>query len=493
MRYLFAASALSFLFFASTASAATLTVGPNGMYPAPCAAFAKAAAGDTIEIDAAGTYSGDVCSIKVDNLTIKGVGGRPKIDAAGKVQMVNGKAIWVITANNTLIENVELSGATVEDQNGAGIRQEGKNLTVRNTYFHDNEDGILAGDNDGSTIIVEGCEFANNGFGDGYSHNLYINHVDKLVFQYNYSHDCKEGHLLKSRARENYVLYNRLTEQGGSGSYEIDLPSGGKSYIIGNLVQQGPSSNNPSLVAYGEEPNGINPILELFVVNNTFVNEKANGTFLNIGGGVSTPVVVTNNIFRGPGTVISQGNAMLKGNFTDMDGDPMFVNQGGFDYHLQDASPCKDKGVDPGSGSGMSLAPTEQYVHPSSHEGRMAVGAIDIGAYEIGGGVGGSSGSGGAGGSSAGGSSPGGSDTGGSSAGGSSAGGSSPGGSNAGGTDAGSAGDGGGGDGGSSGGCDCRTSSDAGSGGAAAGLLMGLSLLARRRAAAPSRRRRRAA
>ena len=467
------ASSLSLLFVASAASAATLQVGPGKPYAAPCAAIKAAAAGDTIEIDAAGTYQGDVCYWATDNLTIKGVNGRPKIDAAGQNQ--GGKAIWVIGGQNTLIDNVELTGATVPDQNGAGIRQEGKNLTVKNTYFHDNEDGILAGDVDGSEIIVDSCEFANNGFGDGYSHNLYINHVAKFVFIYNYTHDCKEGHLVKSRAAENYILYNRITEENGTGSYEINLPNGGKSYVIGNLVQQGPSTHNPAMLSYGEEGmNAKNPSLELFVVNNTFVNDKGNGTFLQIGNAVSTPVVVTNNIFKGAGTLTSQATAVLDGNFTDADGDPMLVNAAAFDYHLQDASPCKDKGVDPGMGAGMPLDPVAQYVHPEGHEGRMTVGTIDIGAYEIGGATGGGGTGGGSGGTSTGGS------TGGNGTGGTTNTGGS-GGTNSGGN-GGNGGSGAGNSGGDSGGCGCRTAGTSSeSNMAVLALVAGLAIASRRR------------
>lgn len=457
---------LSFLVASSAASAATLQVGPGKTYATPCDAIAAAAAGDTIEVDAAGTYSGDVCYWATDNLTIQGVDGRPKIDAAGQNQ--GGKAIWVIGGANTVIDNVELTGATVPDQNGAGIRQEGKNLTVRNTYFHDNEDGILAGDVDGSEILIEGCEFANNGFGDGYSHNLYINHVAKFTFQHNYTHDCKEGHLIKSRAAENYILYNRVTEENGTGSYEIDLPNGGKSYVIGNLVQQGPSTHNPAMLTFAEEgTNPKNPSLELFVVNNTFVNDKGSGTFIQIGGDVAMPVIVTNNIFKGGGTIISQATATLTGNFTDADGDPMLVNPAAFDYHLQEGSPCKDKGVDPGSGAGMGLTPSRQYVHPASDEGRMSVGTIDVGAYEIGGATGGSGGAGGSGGTTASGGSGGNGNNGG-------------GGAGAGGS--GGIGNDGTGPAEDTGSCGCRAAGQSGApGGLVAGLLLGLAAIAARR------------
>jgi hypothetical protein len=120
-----------------------LQVGHGARYETPCKAFKDAQSGDVIEIDASGSYDWDVCRILANNLTIRGINGRAKIDAAGRDS--EGKAIWVIGGNNTIIDNIELSGCRVRDKNGAGIRQEGANLTLRNCYFHDNEDAILSG------------------------------------------------------------------------------------------------------------------------------------------------------------------------------------------------------------------------------------------------------------------------------------------------------------------------------------------------------------
>ena len=47
---------LLFVMFASLATAAVLTVGPNQKYETPCLAISAASAGDTIQIDASGTY-----------------------------------------------------------------------------------------------------------------------------------------------------------------------------------------------------------------------------------------------------------------------------------------------------------------------------------------------------------------------------------------------------------------------------------------------------
>ncbi len=402
---------------AGAASAATRSVGPGKTYAKPCAAFAAASDGDTIQIDASGSYDGDVCAITRNNLVITGVGGLAHIDAAG--QSSGGKAIWVIQGNNTTVKYIEFSGATVVDQNGAGIRQEGTNLTVSHCSFHDNEDGILAGDDANSTITIEYTEFNHNGYGDGLSHNLYINHVKKFVFQYNWSHRAKVGHLLKSRAAETDVLYNRLTgESDGTESYEIDIPNGGKAYVIGNLVEQGAQTGNSTMLAYQEEgTNAANPDHELFVVNNTFVNDRGSGTFVNVGGSVTTPAVIKNNIFQGGGTITNQGSATQANN--ESGGTTCLVNAASFDYHLVAGSPCVDAGANPGSGGGMSLTPTYQYVQPTAREGRTTVGTIDIGAYELGGGTAGSGGAGGAGTGGAAGSGTGGSGTGGAATGGS--------------------------------------------------------------------------
>ena len=152
-RSLASGAAFLFLFAASSSLfAAIRQVGPGKTYATPCAAVAAAASGDIIEIDAAGNYAGNVCAISKSGLTLRGVGGRAKIDAAGNSS--GGKGIWVISGSNTVVENIEFLNAKVVDKNGAGIRQEGANLTVRNCYFHDNENGILAGDNAASTITI---------------------------------------------------------------------------------------------------------------------------------------------------------------------------------------------------------------------------------------------------------------------------------------------------------------------------------------------------
>jgi hypothetical protein len=361
------------------AEAAILQVGPDKPYTAPCAAIAAAAPGDIIEIDA-GLYLGDVCAWHTDNLTLRGVNGRAHLDAHG--QNAQGKGIWVPYGANTVIENIEFSGAKVPDHNGAGVRASGVNWTVRNCYFHDNEEGILESNITGSNVLIEFTEFDHNGFRDGQSHNVYIGHVASLTFRFNYSHNAIVGHLLKTRAAANYILYNRLTEEDGTGSYETNVPNGGTTYFIGNLIQQGPKTQNSTLLSYLEEgTNAANPGQDLYVVNNSFVNQRPDGgTFVYVRPAGLVPPVITNNIFFGPGTLTNRSDAVLT---TNLAGDPLFVDVNNFDYHLTAASPAINAGTQPGEANDFPLKPFYEYVQPACGQPRIPNGVIDIGAYEF--------------------------------------------------------------------------------------------------------------
>lgn len=367
----------AFTLFLGVAGADTLRVGPGRQYHTPCQAISAASSGDRIEIDGAGTYRGDVCAWKTDGLTIVGVNGRPKIDAAGR--NAGGKAIWVISGSNTTVENVEFTGAAVPSHNGAAIRQEGSNLILRNCYIHGNQEGILTGEDPSSNILIENTEFGDNGYRDGYSHNIYIGHVAQFTLRFSYSHDAISGHLVKSRALKNFILYNRLTGESGTSSYDLDLPNGGPSFVIGNVIEQGRLSENNAVIAYAEE-GASNTNSTLYFINNTVINNRGGGVFIKTGTGTA-PAVVQNNIFTGRGTIINQANARLSHN---LNANGLFVDAGAYDYHLRPESPARDFGTNPGAADGYPLTPAYQYVHASCFEVRNTAGtAIDAGALEF--------------------------------------------------------------------------------------------------------------
>lgn len=363
-------------------SAAVIEVGPGRSYTKPSDAAKVAKDGDIIAIDA-GTYRHNAAVWRQHNLTIRGIGGRAHLKADGVA--AEGKAIWVIEGDNTTIENIEFSGARVRDRNGAGIRLEGAGLTIRRCYFHDNEMGILTGKNPTSDIVIEYSEFANNGFeyDDAYrdaGHNLYIGQVRSFTLRHSYVHHAKIGHNVKSRARENYILYNRLMdEQTGTSSYIVDISNGGTSYLIGNLIQQGPKNDNSTLVAYATEGE-INPSRGFYIVNNTFVNNDRSGTYIE-NFSKQTPAKLVNNIFASVGDTILNGPGELVNNLiTDA---PGFVDATKFDYRLTASSPAIDAGTNPNSINGFALLPRWHYQHLAGRAERRITDAIDIGAYEF--------------------------------------------------------------------------------------------------------------
>jgi hypothetical protein len=284
---------------APTYAATIWHVGPGRTLGLPSEAAAVARDGDTVLIDA-GTYDGDVAVWTQDDLTVRGEGGMARLPADGND--AEGKAIWVIRGDRTRVENIEFSGAEVPDGNGAGIRQEGAGLTVTGSIFRNNQNGILAGENRASRIVVRNSLFADNGAGDGYTHALYIGAVRSLTVTGSEFTGTLVGHHIKSRARRTTVAANRISDGTGTASYSIDVPNGGRTLIAGNVIEQGAASQNPTLVAYGAE--GLtNPSKVLWVVNNTMVNGRSDGTYVTLFA--KARVQVANNLFVGPGTPVS--------------------------------------------------------------------------------------------------------------------------------------------------------------------------------------------
>lgn len=259
-----------------------LKVGPDEAYKRPSDAAKAAKDGDTIEI-AAGIYKGDVAQWVAHNLTIRGVGGRPHMDSGGA--SVDGKAIWVLSGNNTVIENIEFSHCRVPDQNGAGIHLEGRNLTVRNSYFHDNDMGILTGNRQKGDVLVEGSEFARNAVTgkNGIGHNIYIGRERSFTLRNSYVHGAVRGHNIKSRARENRLLYNRIVDgQGGAASYLVDIAEGGRAWLVGNVFHKGGGAENRPAISFAAERRGAKDRIAL--INNTLASQLARAVFLQNRG-----------------------------------------------------------------------------------------------------------------------------------------------------------------------------------------------------------------
>jgi hypothetical protein len=242
---------LASLAFALPARAqGTMQVGPGRAVKTLAEASRQAKDGAVIEVDA-GEYLADVAIWPQQGLTLRAVGGRVRLVAAGS--SAQGKAIFVTRGEGQSIEGFDFIGCRVPDRNGAGIRLEGGSLRLVNCGFHDNENGILAGNNKDIRLVAEACEFGAIVRGDGHTHNLYVGRIGSCTITGCWFHHGQAGHLLKTRAAVNRIVCNRISDEGGHASIELEFPDGGDCTVIGNFIEKGRAPENPHLISYGVE------------------------------------------------------------------------------------------------------------------------------------------------------------------------------------------------------------------------------------------------
>ncbi len=278
---------------------AILTVGSGQEFTTIHDAVAASNNGDTIYVQA-GTYVNDFATINT-KISIIGVGGMVNLVDTGTIP--NGKGIFVVN-NDLTIDHLEFSGAKVTDMNGAGIRYQAGNLTVTNSYFHDNQNGILATPDAAhygtGSITIDHSEFDHNGAGDGYSHNLYIGKVANFTLTNSYVHDVVAGHEVKSRAVNTDIENNRIIDGTGSASYSIDIPSRGNAIIKNNYIEQDAGSVNHTMIRYGEE-HQIPQWTEssLLIEDNTIVNIGIKKPLGIVNGAADMTAQMVNNQIYG--------------------------------------------------------------------------------------------------------------------------------------------------------------------------------------------------
>ena len=295
----------------ASAHAATIEVGAGKKYKTLAAAAAATRSGDTV-IVYPGTYtSGAVWT--ASNITIR----QPLGTTPGKAILrgaVSGKGIFVTKGSNITIDGLRFEYANVSSANGAGIRAEGKNLTVRNSYFYKNQSGILATPYSSvrGTLRVENSTFNGNGTTSGQAHSIYANYLDKVIVTGSKFMNGSVGHYVKSRAYATEVTNSTIDDTYGKASYLIDLPWGGAAKISNNILIKGANASNCcTAIAIGFEGNK-NPAGAISVTSNKFTNKRAS-TVSFVNNRTTTSASVTGNTLTvlagkvktltGPGTV----------------------------------------------------------------------------------------------------------------------------------------------------------------------------------------------
>jgi hypothetical protein len=285
--------ALAALLFSPDLSAKTLEVGPTHRLKTPSQAAAIASSGDLVQIDP-GEYS-DCAVWSANRLVIEGRGaGAVIVD-----KTCEGKALFITRGNDITIRNLTFARARVPSANGAGIRVEGKNLTVERSRFIDNENGILAGNSPESRILISRSEFVRNGkCAPDCAHGIYIGHIALLRVEGSKFLETREGHHIKSRALKTELIGNEISDtKDGTASYLVEIPNGGSLIMESNLLEKGPNSGNHGAVVMIGAEGVTQQTAQLAFTKNTVINDGSETAFVkNLS---PTPAILHANSLTG--------------------------------------------------------------------------------------------------------------------------------------------------------------------------------------------------
>jgi len=274
-----------------------MQVGPSRAIKTLAEASRQAGDGAVIEVDA-GDYVADVAVWPQRGLRLHAVGGRVRLLASGS--SAQGKAIFVMRGEDQTIEGFDFIGCRVPDRNGAGIRLEAGSLRLVNCGFHDNENGLLAGNGRDMNLVAEGCEFGAIVRHEGQTHNLYAGRLGSLTLTGCWFHHGQAGHLVKSRAAVNRIYCNRISDAGGHASVELEFPDGGDCIVVGNFIEKGRQPENPYLISYGIESKAWERNA-LRLAHNTLVATGANVVWLRAADWCERVEMFNNLLVGNPG------------------------------------------------------------------------------------------------------------------------------------------------------------------------------------------------
>ncbi|WP_309417999.1 right-handed parallel beta-helix repeat-containing protein [Telmatospirillum sp.] len=185
-------------------------------------------------------------------LRASGVTIQAKPGAHLKGALAEGKAAIVAKGNDTIIDGLECSGVEAPDHNGACVRTEGHNLTLRHIYFHDAEEGLLTGMGTGD-IVIEDSRFERLGK-NGFAHAIYIGSLDSVTIRRSsFLSSRNEGHEVKSRAARTTIEDSVIASLDGVDSRLLDIPNGGEVSLRNCVLEKGPRAANHNLIGFGLE------------------------------------------------------------------------------------------------------------------------------------------------------------------------------------------------------------------------------------------------
>lgn len=208
---------------------------------------------------------------------------------------VGGKATFVIQSNGVTIDSVECKNVKVPSRNGACVRLESGDLTLRNVNFSHNENGILTWDR-ANKILIEDSIFEGNGKA-GRAHGVYVSGAQQVIVRRSRIIGSRDqGHGLKIRAKYILVENSVVASLEGDDSYLIDIPNGGRAIIRNSLLVEGANTANWFLLSFGVEGTRFEKN-SLRLEKNIIVTDREGGSkFVNLLEGLNGPELAGNVI-----------------------------------------------------------------------------------------------------------------------------------------------------------------------------------------------------
>ena len=253
---------LAIFIFVTSTRAATLKVGPGKRFAGIEQAYADAKPSDVILVHPlkdGRAYERVAVQVRKPRLTFRAAGlesgARVKIDGTGYNYSGSGRVPRAIfqfnaDADGCVLEGFELTGASNNNSNGAGVRiNQASQVTVRHCEIHHNDMGIMS-NGDGSlksamNQVIEHCVIHHNGNERhaGYNHNLYLGGTS-VTLRFCDLHSPLTGQNVKSRAHYNRVEYSYIHH---SANREFDLVharetayADSHAVLLGNIIAKDP-------------------------------------------------------------------------------------------------------------------------------------------------------------------------------------------------------------------------------------------------------------
>ena len=239
------------------------------------------------------------CAVINKPLGLVGLRGKDGLQAhlAGGVCL--GKAALVTAGPNITIEGFEISAVAVGDGNGACVRLDpgSRDVSIKNVYCHDSQDGIL-GEFDGR-LTIEDSIFENNGFGDGQAHGIYLTRGNEAVIRRSRILSSKDaGHSIKAGVQKLIVEDSVIAALNGHNSRALDAFAGGDITLRRNVIQQGPESDNSDVIGLALEPARLLPSGHSVLLEDNWVvfDDDKRGHKVLFRGKMLGPIVIRNNV-----------------------------------------------------------------------------------------------------------------------------------------------------------------------------------------------------